>query len=336
LRKSLSPAEVICANRFNKPALSSALNRADVAFLSQDLDRRFLIAPNLRWVHCDHAGLDRSASPEVFERGLALTSSAGRSAPALAEHALFFMLALSSRFDRVFQAQRARQWGIVGQQERRALHGQTIGIVGPGHTGAALASYAKALGMQVIALCRKDRALPTAVDTLYCLERGDSLSPLLEQSDYLVLTVPLTDQTHHLMSTREFARMRPGAYFINIARGGLVDEQALVKALSSGQLAGAAIDVTEEEPLPSSSKLWTAPNLLITPHSTPRLEDREERSLEILLENIRRYRADEPLLNQLQPDDQFTPVNQQITRPDVSVTRFSRLARKLYHRWRTR
>lgn len=305
LTAALAPAEVVLTHRLNAPRIARALRHVDVAFLAGDIDDRFLSAPNLRWVHCGHAGLDRSARPDVLERGLLLTSSAGRSSPALAEHAMFFMLALSFRFGRFYQAQLAGRWGVSGQYDLRALHGQVLGIVGLGNTGIELAKRASAFGMRVLAYRRRGEIVP-AVDQLYSADRGDTLDALLEQSDYVVLTLPLTDDTYHLIGARELALMRPDAQLINIARGGLVDEQALLAALHAGSLAGAAIDVAESEPLPRESELWRAPNLLITPHVTPQCADREQRSLQILLENIRRYRAGESMLNQLTRADVFS------------------------------
>jgi len=305
LKEELAPAEVICVHRLNAPQLAAALRRADVAFLAGDMDERFLAAPNIRWVHCGHSGVDRSARPAVFERGLLVTSSAGRSAPALAEHAMFFMLALSFRFGRFYEAQQSARWGVGGQHELRALHGQTLGIVGLGHTGSELARRAKAFGMTVLAYRRRPLT-DAAVDRLFSADRGDALDALLMASDYVVLAVPLTDRTYHLIGARELSLMRPGSHLVNIGRGGVVDEAALLVALETGHLAGAAIDVAEQEPLPRDSRLWHAPNLLITPHVTPRGADRDERALEILLENIRHYRADEPMRNRLMPEDQLS------------------------------
>lgn len=338
LKAALAPAEVICAHRFNALQIGSALRRADVALLAGDIDDRFVSAPLLRWVHCGHAGLDRSARPEVFERGLLVTSSAGRSAPALAEHAMFFMLALSFRFGRFYEAQLAGRWGVPGQHDLRALYGQTLGIIGLGHTGIELAKRAKAFGMHVSAYRRRTQSVPE-VDRLYSTDRGETLDALLGESDYVVLALPLTDQTRLLIGARELALMRPTARLVNIARGGLVDEQALVDALNSGRLAGAALDVVGQEPLPRDSQLWRTPNLLITPHVTPKSMDREDRSLEILLENIRRYRAGEPMLNQLTRADVLSSSRLRFAEQSHGLgpaVQAGRVVRRLSHWWRTR
>lgn len=281
------------------------LPRAEVAILAGDLDDRHLAAPNLRWVHCDHAGLNKSACPEVFRRGLLVTSSSGRSAAALAEHALFFMLLFAYRYPAFLEAQRAHRWGIEGQDTLRGLIGQTVGVVGLGNTGREVAARAHAFGIRVLGYRRSATEVP-GVDRLYAAERGDSLDELLAASDFVVLATPLSDRTHHLLGRRELGLMKPTAVLVNMARGAVVDEAALIEALRSGRLGGAGLDVFDQEPLPTDSPLWDLPNVLITPHATPQVPDRTHRSLEMVCENARRYRAGEPLINLLRPDDVWT------------------------------
>jgi phosphoglycerate dehydrogenase-like enzyme len=305
LRAAFSPAEVLQLRRDDAAEIQRVLQTADVAVLAGDLDDRHVHAPRLRWIHCDHAGLNRSARPEVFERGLLVTSSAGRSSPVLAEHALFFMLALTFDFPAFHAAQQAHRWGIPGQDALRGLYGHTVGIVGLGNTGRELATRAKAFGMRVLAYRRAADA-PADVDHVYSAERGESLDDLLRESDYVVLAVPLSDATYHLVGERELRLMKPSARLINMARGAVVDEAALLRALREGWIAGAGLDTFEQEPLPPESPLWDAPNTLITPHTTPQVPDRTGRSLDIIEENVRRYRAGQPLLNQLTPADVYT------------------------------
>jgi len=306
LRNAFKPAEVICVDSKDHATIESLLQKIDVAVLASDLDERFLKAPNLKWVHCDHAGLDKSAKREVFEKNLIVTSSAGRSAPALAEHALFFMLALTYRFVDFYNAQRAHQWGIEGQNNLRGLCGKTLGIIGLGNTGTELAKRAKAMDMKVLAYRRRNINCDGIVDKLYSRENNDTIDELLMQSDYVVLALPLSDATHHLIGERELKLMKPTAYLINMARGAVVDEKALVNAVLNKEIAGAGLDTFAVEPLPPESPLWDLPNVLITPHVTPQVPDRTGRSLDIIRENIRRYRAGEPMLNQLTIDDVYT------------------------------
>lgn len=301
-----APATVVHADARDERAIAAALADADVAVLAGDLDDRFLAAPRLAWVHCDHAGIERSARPEVFARGLAVTSAAGRSSPALAEHAFFLMLSLAYRSADLLDAQRCRRWGIAGEGALRALAGRTLGVIGLGHTGVEVARRAVAFDMRVLAYRRRGVATPNGVERVLAADRGEPLADLLAASDVVVLACPLSDATHHLIGARELASMRPSALLINVARGGVVDEAALCDALSARRIAGAGLDVFAVEPLPRSSPLWRLPNVIVTPHATPALADREERSLAILAENIRRWRAGEPLCNRLLPEDVYT------------------------------
>lgn len=303
LREHLGGAEVIRTQDAGE--VQQALARADVAILSGDLDDRFADAPHLGWVHCDHAGLNKSARPWVFERGLRVTSSSGRSAPALAEHAMFFMLLFAYQYPKFQEAQRAHQWGFPGQDSLRGLISKTVGIVGLGNTGCELAVRAKAFGMRVLGYRRQAADVP-GVDRLYAAERGDSLDELLRESDFVVLATPLSDATRNLIGARELALMKPTAVLVNMARGGVVNEAALIETMRQGKLAGAGLDVFEREPLPADSPLWDLPNVAITPHTTPQVPDRTGRSLEMITENVRRYRAGERLLNLLTPADMYT------------------------------
>ena len=235
-----------------------------------------------------------------------VTGSAGRSSPALAEHALLFMLALSYNFPAFLDAQRSRRWGFPGMNRLRGLYGKTAGIIGMGHTGKELALRAAAFGMHVVGYRRKALDAPTGVDSVYSAENGDRLDPVLKSADFVILAVSLNDQTRHLISSRELKMMKPTAYLINISRGLVVDESALADALVNRRIAGAGLDVFETEPLPSRSPLWHAPNTLITPHVTPQVPDRTGRSLDIIEENLRRFLAGEKLVNQLQPEDIYT------------------------------
>ena len=307
LRRAFAPAEFIEAFPFDDDAIAAALNRADIALLTSDIDDRHLSAPNLRWVHCDKAGLDRSARHAIFERGLIITGSAGRSAPALAQHGFYLALALTFDARRLFEFQAARQWGgIPGYEHRLALHGKTLGIVGFGHTGQEMAALGKAFGMRVIAYRRRSGPLPPTVDWMLSFEEGESLDPLLEESDVIMLAVTLSDATHHLFGEEQFERMKGSAYLVNLARGAVVDHEALARALGEGQIAGAGLDVTDPEPLPAESPLWNLPNVIITPHMTPKLPERTQRSIDIIIENAGRYRRGESMVNALTLDDLYT------------------------------
>jgi phosphoglycerate dehydrogenase-like enzyme len=306
LAQALAGARILRFESPNDPQFHESLARADVAILAADPDERILRAPRLRWIHVDHAGLNKAARPEAFRSGLAVTGSAGRSAPVLAEHAMFFALALAYEYPAFLDAQRAHQWGVPGQDKLRGLSGRTMGIIGLGHTGKELAVRAKAFGMRVLAYRRRATALPPGVDHLFSADTGCPLDPLLGESDFVVLALGLSDATHHLIGARELNRIGPSGYLINMARGAIVDEVALVDALEQGRIAGAASDAFAVEPLPVDSPLWDAPRLLITPHVTPAVPDRTARSLDIICENIRRFQAGEPLQNLLTSEDLYT------------------------------
>lgn len=205
-----------------------------------------------------------------------------------------------------YNAQKAHQWGIEGQHKLRGLCGKTVGIIGLGNTGVELAKRAKAMDMKVLVYRRKNVSYGGIVDKLYSRENNDTIDELLMESDYVVLALPLSDATHHLIGKREFKLMKPTAYLINMARGAIVDEKALVNAILNKEIAGAGLNTFSVELLPSENPLWDLLNVLITPHVTPQVPDRTGRSIDIIRENIRRYRAGEPMLNQLTINDVYT------------------------------
>lgn len=301
LREIFEPAEFIHLKADDAEGIEEALKTVDVAVMGTDRDERVLYAPNVKWIHFDHAGLNRVARRDVLERDLIITSSAGRSAPALAEHAFYFMLSFSFAFPTFYKAQLEHNY-IMDAQFRdslRCLHGRTIGIIGMGNTGKELALLGNAFGMRVLGYRRRKSEMPPGVHKMYCKESGESIDELLKCSDFVVLALPLTNESHHLISRRELQLMKPTAYLINMARGAVIDEEALVEALYNGTIGGAGLDAFEQEPLPADSPLWDAPNIMITPHVTPQVPDRTERSIEIIAENVRRYREDRPMLNRL-------------------------------------
>jgi phosphoglycerate dehydrogenase-like enzyme len=306
LVKALGGAEVLRFDSPDAPGFADALGSATIAILAKDPTPEILAARNLRWIHVDHAGLNRAAKPEAFREGLIVTGSSGRSAPVLAEHALFFCLALAYHYPNFLDAQRAHQWGVPGQDDLRGLYGRTMGIVGLGNTGKELAVRAKVFGMNVLGYRRRATEAPAGVDKVFSADAGEGLDALLEASDFVVLALGLSDKTHHLIGERELGLIGPQGYLINMARGPVVDEAALVRALHEGTIAGAGLDTFEIEPLPRDAAIWDAPNALITPHVTPAVPDRTGRSLEIIVENIRRFAAGEPMLNRLMSEDLYS------------------------------
>lgn len=304
LEAVLAPSRIIKVDTDDDAAVAAALEEAEVAILKGDLDERFVNAPLLRWVHCDHAGLTKSARPEVFEKGLIVTGSAGRSGPALAEHVIMFSLLLCSRYADFYEAQKRHEWRRVPEMaDLRALYGRTMGIIGMGHTGQALAVRAKAFNMSVLGYRRRDEPAPDGVDRMYCSDLGEGIDEILEQSDVVALVINLSDATHHLIGAEQLARMKRSAVLINLSRGAVIDQDALIAALTEGRIAGAGLDVTTPEPLPADHPLWDTPNLLITPHFTAMLPDRSERSLNMIIDNLHRYRAGQEMLKRISEED---------------------------------
>lgn len=318
LEAAVAPGQVV-----NDPA---AVRTADVLSTPSDPGPELVGAAHLAWVHVARAGLDGADLAPLLDAGVIVTCAAGRSAEALAEHALYFLLALNADHQRFQRAQRWRVWGLSAQGERRALRGRTVLIVGTGHTGRAVADLCAALGMRVLGHRRRDHPVGAPFERVTSTDRGEPVDTLLPEADAVVLATGLNDRTRHLIGAEQLAAMRPGSLLVNIARGGLVDEAALVAALRRGHLGGAATDVVEGEPLAVRSPLWRAPNLLITPHTTPRLVDRDERAFAAFLANVERYRRDEPLLGRLGPEDVYT--GPPMHRADALGDRWRRLARR--------
>ena len=306
LRRALAPAEVTFRMFTDKEGIAEAARDVDVAILNGDLDDSILASSALRWVHCCRAGVEKSARPEVFERGIILTSSSGRSAPALAEHALMFMLSLTYDVPMLLAAQAERKWAVSREYfMKTGLYRKTIGVIGLGKTGREVARLAKAFDMRVLGWKRSATPVEN-VDRVYASAEGESVDELLRESDCVVLCVELNDDTWHLMGRERLALMKKSAFLINMGRGGLVDEAALAQALADGVIAGAGLDTFEVEPLPADSPLWGMRNVMITPHITPQLPDREERMLSYVFENIRAYRGDGKFVNRVTERNMLT------------------------------
>lgn len=235
---------------------------ADV-FVSTWLTQKLLdAAPGLRWVHLTLSGQDFADELDL-RGGLTVTSAAGVASRGIAEHVAGLMIALDRRFDRAFERRQRWDWSQEGILEGiNGLHGSTAGIVGLGHSGRAVARVAAALGMQVVALTRSGQPAE-GVAHVY---GPDGLERLLRESDFAVLCVPLTRETRGMIGAAELAALGPGSFLVNVARGELVDERALARALKDGTIAGAALDVLTREPPPRRHPLRRCPNLMITPH----------------------------------------------------------------------
>lgn len=307
LRKTFPPADIVFAHRDDHARINRTLEVCDVAILDGVLDDRYLAAPHLRWVHCDQSGLDGFAPPELANSDLIVTSSKGRSAPVLAEHAVYFMLSLCYRADRMRRAKRLRSWGITGQEHLRGLNGKRLCILGLGATGTALAEQGKVLGMDVVAYRRRNVPSHLPGVRVYSQDAGDTVVDAMRGADIVALCASLNDESLEFVGSAELAAMERGGYLVNVARAQLVDEAAMIDALKSGQLGGAGLDVSDpHEPLPPWHRLWSAPNVILTPHVTPQMPDRTGRTLDILAENRALFLDGAPLKHVFTAKDVFT------------------------------
>lgn len=269
-------------------ALALQLPEADVLVVS-GLWKNELAAQagKLKFIQSVSAGTDQYDQAVLHERGIRLASAAGVNAFAVAEHAMALMLALTRRLPEARDNQAARQWrGMISEIAAREdqLTGKTLLIVGLGRIGSRLARLAKAFDMRVVATKRDVSATDTAeVDAVY---RHDQLHEVLGQADVVALTCPLTPATENLIDAAALAAMKPTALLINVARGRVVNEAALIDALRQRRIAAAGLDVTQEEPLPASSPLWAMPQVLLTPHSAGETQRYEDGVIDILLDNL--------------------------------------------------
>ncbi|SEE23338.1 D-2-hydroxyacid dehydrogenase [Ruania alba] len=274
----------------------------DLADVSAELGRAAVIvgpvgpdqlraACSLRWVHSWIAGPNSQLSEEMRASDVILTSSAGNGGVPLAEHAMMMMLMLDRDAPRWLRAQEERRWDRHVHGE---LLGQTVGIIGLGNAGADLARKAKAFGMRTLAVRRRAEVQDPDVDQVFT---PGNLHAMLRQSDFVVVTAPLTPQTRGMFGPDEFAAMPDHSFFVCISRGGIADDTALLNALRTGSIAGAGIDAHGVEPLPEESEFWDMPHVILTPHNGATTPGTRRRGVDIMLENLRRYRDGEPLLN---------------------------------------
>lgn len=249
-------------------------------------------AGRLRWIQTTGAGADQLMPFDELPPGVLVTNAAGINDAMMGDFTIALILALQLNLKRYIHQQHHRVWKRAQAEE---LTGKTLAVIGLGRTGRATARRARALGMRVIGTSRSAAPVPEA-DAVY---PAGHLHAVLAQADHVAVTVPLTPATIHLIDGRALGAMRPTAYLINVSRGRVVEEAALVDALRAGRLAGAALDVFEEEPLPAESPLWGFENVILTPHVGGDLKGFSERSARLFCENLGRYLRGEPLVNQV-------------------------------------
>ena len=280
----------------------SDLERITVAYFSPDAwptrSANFigtcLRAPNLQWLQTFSAGTDSPVFASLRARGVTVTNSSGASASSIAQTVILYLLALSRDLPRLTRAQASRRWEPRLSTDLSSVR---LGIVGLGAIGHQVARLAAAFEMETIGIRRTVRG-----DEICETWGDDRLGDLLGWADAIAVTAPLTEQTRGMFDAEAFARMRPGAWFVNVGRGEIVDEAALIDALVSEHLGGAGLDVFATEPLPADSPLWVFPNVIITPHSSGTTDVSHHRQVDMFVDNFRRRTTGQPLAN-VAPDE---------------------------------
>ena len=276
-----------------KEALARAdeANGIDANYASEEFLEK---AKNLAWIQVMSAGVDRYTSL-MKDDEIVLTNYRGVHGPAIADHAMALLLYQTRNLEFYAAQQKKGNWSR-GEAKKKSvtLEGKTMFVVGLGGIGTEIAKRAHGFGMRVIGTRRSDTPAPDFVDKQ---GKPDDLLEYLAEADVVALAVPLVPATENLLDEKAFAAMKDGSFLINIARGKVVNTDAMIKALDSGKLAAACLDVTDPEPLPKEHPLWKQPNVIITPHISSRSEVTNERRAALLRENLRRFAAAEPLLN---------------------------------------
>jgi len=300
------------------PRLSLSLIEGEARFL-EDLPEAEVVviwprpfdlslAPRLKWIQLISAGLDRLVGHPIMESDVIITTASGIHATPIAEYVLASMLVLSRRFRDLWRLQERKQWPEDRWEILRGeeLRGKTVGILGYGSIGREVGRLCKAFGMRVLAADSaeiEDRGYrpPGTGDPkgmlLESLFPPSQLRAMLKECDFFVVAVPLTPETEGMVGREELKAMKGSAYLVNISRGRVVDEEALIEALKEGWIGGAGLDVFAQEPLPQESELWGLDNVILSPHVSANTPHYQERFTELFCENLRRYLAGEELLN---------------------------------------
>ena len=284
---------------WDRDAIRRTLPQADVAF-TPFVDREaFPTATRLRWIQSPAVGVGSLMFPELLASPVVITSARGIRARSIAEHVIGVSIALARRLPAALRAQQAHRWAqdeLEGPGSGvRPLNGMRMGIVGLGSIGMAIAKLAVPFGIRISGIRRRpQQPPPPGIDHIYA---PDHLAEVLESSDIVVLSLPQTPETKQIIGPRELQRMKAGAILINIARGKLIDDAAVVDALRSGKLGGAALDVFTREPLEEESPYWDLPNVIVTPHTSGAMEDYWTPLVGLFSENLRRFERGVEMLN---------------------------------------
>ena len=276
-----------------KEELDALLKETDVIFGFVPPKNVMARAPRLKWMQATSAGVDRHRDTEIWKSNVVLTGVSGIHATPISEFVLGLMLMFAKNTPHSFRMKQTREWQ---RYMVHTLRDKTVGIIGLGHIGMEVARLAKAFGMKVIATRRSTKQAGKArnVDLVLPTSR---MKELLAASDYVVLTLPLTPETRHIIGEAEFKAMKPTSYIINIGRGSLIDQEALIRALEAKQIAGAGLDVVTPEPLPKENRLWDFDNVILSPHVSGGMEDYMIHATTLFCENLQRYLDGKKLIN---------------------------------------
>jgi phosphoglycerate dehydrogenase-like enzyme len=298
LKAAVGDAELVVGSAAEQ--FAAAAPRATVILAwgaDRDLLSRMLVScPQLRWLHIMSAGINHLLSSELNETPASVTNARGVFSPSLGEWVLGAILYFAKDFRRLIRNQRQHLWDPF---DCTLVSGQTVGIVGYGDIGRAVACRVRAMGMRVLGLTRRGSE-PGITDEFAEQVFGSAdIISMIRQCDYVVIAAPLTPETRGLVGAAELAAMKPDAVLINIGRGPIVDEDALIRVLTEGRIKGAALDVFHREPLPADDPLYSLENVLLSPHCADHTPDWLDNAIEFFLQNLERHRAGEPLHNLL-------------------------------------
>jgi phosphoglycerate dehydrogenase-like enzyme len=295
LRGEFPQLEVIHLPNYER--VTEEIADAEIAISWSLRGEQIKAAKKLRWIHSTAAAVHQLMTPELRASDIVVTNARDVHGPVVAEHAIALAFALAKRLPQAVRYQQQKHWAqrdLWNAQPRPGeLSGATMTIIGMGGIGRPLAKLAKSVGMRVVGVREYPEHGSEGADVIFGFGELDGA---LREADFVVLAVPVTPKTHHLMNTQRLAQLKPDAYLVNVGRGVLIDEDALVAALTRKSFAGAALDVTTDEPLPPGSPLWHMDNVLITPHIAGLTERMWERHYAHYTENLRRHLTGEPLL----------------------------------------
>lgn len=285
------------AHLSNYDTLEREIADADIALCRELKPRQVQAAQKLRWIHSAAAAVHPLMIPEIRNSAILVTNASAVHGPVVAEQAMAMIMAIARRFDIALKAQTHHQWkqeeSWVAVPPPRDIAGSTLVVVGLGKIGTPLVQHAKALGMRVLAVREHPERGTEGADAVY---PTSELTKILPKADFVMLCAPVTPASEHAFGREQFAAMKPDAYILNVGRGALIDEPAMIEALREHRIGGAALDVVSREPLPADSPLWDLDNVMITPHTAGISPKLWERQYIYFTENLRRFRAGEPML----------------------------------------